>query len=128
MEKVFDLQMFSPPTPPDGNGGNDIFVHYTGDDVITDYTASKDKIQLENTKVESYKVGDNNSVLTTTTGTITIINGAGKNITVIDEDGEEKIYKKSSPNLADIMENNSIGDFENYTEKITPENLITFAK
>ena len=105
-----------------GGAGSDLFVHYTGDDVITDYTAGTDKIQLDNTKIIKYNVGDNDVVFTTSTGSITVLNGAGKRITI---DDVPKIY---SANLSDIIADNSVGEFE-FENKISPqENLITYSK
>ena len=111
-----------------GNGGDDIFVHYTGADVITDYTAT-DKISLDNTKITKTKISGKDKIFTTSTGSITVKNGANKNITVIDSDGDEKIYSANvSANISEIVENNFVGEFE-FENKITPqENLITFAK
>ena len=112
-----------------GNGGNDIFVHYTGNDYITDYTAGEDIIQLENTEIKSWTVGANDVTFKTSTGSLTVKNAVGKEIYIIDADGDEtnKKYTKSSSLLDDIIENNLIGEFENYTEKLTQENLITFS-
>ena len=113
-----------------GNGGKDIFIHTEGDDVITDYTAGKDKIQLENTEINGWKVIGKNVVFDTDNGSITVKNGKGQRITIIDDDGEStsKIYSKSSSLLDDIIENNLIGEFENYKSEITQENLITYAE
>ena len=104
-----------------GGAGKDIFMYYEGDDVITDYKASDDKIYLDNTKIVSYKVSDDDFIFTTSTGTLKILNGTGKKITVEDSEGKTKIYQKnSSANLSEIIADNSVGEFD-FENKISPQ-------
>ena len=112
-----------------GGAGDDVFVHTGGTDIIVDYTAA-DKIYLEDTEIENYKVSGKNFVFTTTNGYITVKNAANKSITVTDIYGDEQIYSKNSADsLSEIVENNLVADFESSaTEKISAETLITYAK
>ena len=121
-----------------GGKGSDIFVHYSGNDVITDYKAGTDKIYLDDTKIIKTKVSGKDKIFTTSTGSITIKNGKGLNITVTDSSGKE-ISKQCADMWFDdendfaqidsIVENNLIGEVESIqTDKVTAENLITYAK
>ena len=75
-----------------GGRGDDVFVHTGGKDIITDYTSSEDKIQLENglDDISSTKYSGNNLILTTATGSITVKGGKGKSIVVVDDQGNEE--------------------------------------
>ena len=77
-----------------GGNGKDIFIFTGGHDVITDYSASQDKIQLSDTTITSAAFSGNGVILRTAKGNLTVKNGKGKNITVIDSSGNEtsKIY------------------------------------
>ena len=124
-----------------GGAGKDVFVHTAGDDIITDY-ATKDSIKLEDTEIEGWKISGKNVIFTTTDGTLTVKNGKGKKITIIDDEGDKttKKYSASSSalfaednfvtadNISDIVENKiAVAEFENYnSEKLTQENLITY--
>lgn len=72
-----------------GGKGEDIFVHSVGRDFITDYKSGEDVIQLNDTEVESWRISGRNVIFTTEEGSITVKNGKGKEITFVDEDGEE---------------------------------------
>ena len=67
-----------------GGAGKDIFWHYEGDDIITDYTAGKDKVKLLGVTITSAFLDENDLVLQTTNGTITLADAKGKKITVVD--------------------------------------------
>ena len=56
-----------------GGNGSDIFVHSTGKDTITDY-ATGDKISLAAT-ISDVDIDDNDVVLTTSNGSLTILDG-----------------------------------------------------
>ena len=89
-----------------GGSGNDVFVYAYGDgnDVITDYTAGKDKIKITNGLIKDASLKGSNVVLNivsntgTAGGSITIKNGKNKAITVIDIAGNvsSKVYPCSS--------------------------------
>ena len=73
-----------------GNG-DDLFIYGGGDDYITDYTAGKDSIQVDTSEIEIYGVETvgANVVYSTDAGKITVKSGKGKQITLIDADGNE---------------------------------------
>ena len=72
-----------------GGAGYDVFIYTGGNDVITDYTAGQDKIKLTNVTVSSVSVSGSNVILKTSKGNITVNNGKGKKITIIDSSGKE---------------------------------------
>ena len=72
-----------------GGAGNDVFVHLAENDFIADYVAGQDKIKLVEGNILSASVSGSNIVLGTSTGSITVKGGKGKNITVIDEEDNE---------------------------------------
>ena len=80
-----------------GGVGKDVFVYTGGNDLISDYSASKDKINLNIDDIKSYAFNGKNVILTTDKGTLTIKNGAGKKITFVDEEGNTTIQKYSKP-------------------------------
>lgn len=117
-----------------GGKGNDVFVHTKGKDVITDYTAGADVIKLQDSTIKSWKTSKKDVIFTTTTGQITVKNGKGKAISIL----ETKTYASSSAflvennfavadNLSAIVAEKSVGEVElTKPEKISQENLITF--
>lgn len=84
-----------------GGAGNDTFYHYdnSGDrDWITDYAAGQDKIRLGyGASIKSANLSGKNVVFTFDNSTLTVRNGKGKKITVIDSAGKEttKIYSSN---------------------------------
>lgn len=74
-----------------GGAGKDVFVYSAGagKDVITDYTAVKDKIQIDFGSISKTKISGQNVIFTVGSGTLTVQNGKGKKITIIDENGSE---------------------------------------
>lgn len=133
-----------------GGAGKDVFAYANGDgkDVITDYTTGQDKIQITSGKISKSKVKGKNVIFTVGKGTITIKNGKGKKISVINADGTTSTYKNSkklktsallaennfaaTDNLSEIVENKlSATDYKLSTqnfETLSQENLITFAE
>lgn len=125
-----------------GGDGADVFVHSSGNDVITDYIAGTDAIRLDNAAVKSWKISGKHVVFTTTKGKVTVRNGKGKSITII----ETKTYSSSSSktsallaennfvtadNLSGIVENKLSAVSEIQTpsfENLTQENLITYTE
>ena len=74
-----------------GGDGKDLFVHVADNDIITDYK-EEDKIQLVEGNIVSKSINGSNLVLDIGRyGSITVTDGASKNITVIDGDGNETI-------------------------------------
>ena len=72
-----------------GGAGSDVFVYVAGNDLITDYAAGQDKIQLVEENILSSSISGSNVVFTTGNGSVTVKGGKGKQITVIDKNGEE---------------------------------------
>ena len=69
--------------------GADVYVYSGGNDVIADYKAGDDKIKLSGASITSASLSSSNVVFTTTNGKLTVKSGKGKNITIIDEEGNE---------------------------------------
>ena len=83
-----------------GGSGENTFVYETGDDVITDYTAKKDKIQIAADGLTDVTAKGSNVVFTFEEGgTLTIKNGKNKNITLVDEDDNEITEKFTLKNI-----------------------------
>lgn len=122
-----------------GGSGADEFYFSAGNAFITDYTADKDKIYLQGNSVKKTEVKGKNVIFTTTTGTITVKNGKGKNITVDDvtkkySSSDSALFSENifstDANLSDITKSDFAGEIESYNpeEKISQENLITYAE
>jgi len=84
-----------------GGNGNDIFVFNSTSsaDIITDYTAGKDKIKLSGTSIISTSVSGSDMILNLGSGnSIRVKDGKNKNITVIDRNNNEttKNYTNST--------------------------------
>ena len=71
-----------------GGNGKDVFVYSDGDgnDVITDYTAGKDKIKIESGSIKKASLSGSNVIFTVGSGKITVKNAKNKKITIVDED------------------------------------------
>lgn len=120
-----------------GGSGADEFYFKAGNAVITDYTAGSDKIYLQNTSITKTEVKGKDVVFTTSTGSITVKNCKGKNITVDDVTQKysanssglfaEDNFVTANSSLSDITNVEVVGEFENYSEKISAENLITYS-
>ena len=76
-----------------GGSGDDVFIYSGGDDYITDYTAGKDSIQIDINEIEITGVDTvgYNVVYTTDEGTLTVAKGSGKDIILMDMNGERII-------------------------------------
>lgn len=68
-------------------GGADIFVYKSGKDVITDYTSS-DTIKLSSGKITKTSYSGSDVIFTVGKGTLTILNGRDKKITVTDSENK----------------------------------------
>ena len=86
--------------------GKDTIEYNGGNDVINDYTAGQDKLKLS-VDLTNTILKDNDVVLSTNNGTITLKEAKGKKVTTIDKDGNttSMIYGSSSTTL-----NNADGD------------------
>ena len=133
-----------------GGSGKDVFVYAksSGNDVITDYTAGTDKIKISSGSISKTKISGKDVVFTIGNGTLTVKNGKGKKITIVDANGKTTTKKYSSSsktaallaednfatadNLSSIVQNNlsssadkiETQDFDTLTQK---NNLITYA-
>ncbi len=70
-------------------GGKDVYIYSGGNDLIQDYTAGTDKIKLSGASITGASLSSSNVVLTTNKGNIIVKSGKGKNITIIDSNGNE---------------------------------------
>ena len=79
-----------------GGSGDDTFFYANGDgvDVITDYTVDEDIIKLTSGSIKSSSLSGSDVVLNVGSGSIKILNGATKSITVTDSTGSttSKVY------------------------------------
>ena len=80
-----------------GNGGKDVFVYSGGDDVITDYTAS-DKIKLASANIASSSISGSDVIFKIDDGSLTVKNGVGKKITIVDSSGKSSTQTFSAVN------------------------------
>ena len=90
-----------------GGKGKDVFVYAKGDgnDTITDYTSGQDKIKITSGSISKTTVNGKDVIFTVGSGSITVKNGKGKKITVVDSNGKTstKTYSKSSSsNIAEL--------------------------
>lgn len=82
-----------------GGEGADLFVfgQNCGNDTITDYAAGEDKIQLSETSIVDYAVSGSDIVFALEQNdSLTVKGGKGKQITIIDQDGDETTEKYST--------------------------------
>ena len=133
-----------------GGAGADTYVYSGGDDLITDY-ATVDAIQFDtiNISITNRATVGSNVVFTTDAGTLTVKNAKTKNITLIDENGEEFTYTNASKNVSeniwfleddnnfetcaidDISENKfTVTEIQNYNNETfaQEDNILTFAE
>ena len=93
-----------------GGAGNDVFIFGSrvGADVITDYTAGKDKIKLAGTNIISSSVSGSDVILSLGNGnSIRVKDGKNKNITVIDKDGNTSTHDYTNSTLRITNKNSS---------------------
>ena len=72
-----------------GGAGSDLFVYESGNDLIIDYTESVDRIKFESCSINNDVLNGDDVLLYTNNGVLTIRDGKGKNITVLDQEGNE---------------------------------------
>ncbi len=131
-----------------GGNGNDIFVFEGGNDVITDYTASKDKIKLSAEITNTTYDGDD-VIFTIDGDTLTVKDGNGKKISIINSSGKTttQLYSNANARTLDLFEDNNFMTDDTNLDSITEakftvtdiqdnnadtfaqdENILTFAK
>ncbi len=98
-----------------GGAGKDTFVFSGGNDVITDYTAGADKIKLSGVAITGTSYSGEDLIFKTSNGKLTVKNGSGKEITVIDADNKTttQTYTAASSTNARLFteeDNNFITD------------------
>ena len=73
-----------------GGKGKDIFVYASGDgnDIITDYTEKQDRIRITSGSISDVSFNDDDVIFKIGSGSITVKNGEGKQITIIDSSGD----------------------------------------
>ena len=109
--------------------GKDTIEYNGGNDVITDYTAGQDKLKLS-VNLTNATVNENDVVLTTGSGTITLKDAKSKKITTIDKDGltTSMIYGSSTTTItnADGDAFKALGDTVvlDSSKRTKPVNLI----
>ena len=93
-----------------GGAGKNIFIYDDGDgnDVITDYTAGSDTIQIDSGSIIGSSLSGNDVILNIGSGSIKLKNAKNKNITVTDSNGNTttKIYNDSATTLT-VTDNDS---------------------
>lgn len=109
-----------------GGKGKDVFVYSNGDgkDVITDYTAGQDKIKISSGSIRNTAYSGNDVVFMIGKGSITVKNGKGKKISVIDSNGKTttKNYSKTtSQNVSELW-------FAEENNFVTADNLSDITK
>ena len=91
-----------------GGNGKDTFVYSGGKDIITDYTAAQDKIQIDGTISNTSYKGDD-VIFKIGSGTLTVKDAKGKNISVTDSSGTQN-YSRT---LDILYDNNFMTDDTN---------------
>ena len=72
-----------------GGDGKDLFIYESGNDIILDYSES-DKISCKSEITNSYAKG-NDFIFETKTGSLKVLNGAGKKITTLDSKNKSSV-------------------------------------
>lgn len=92
-----------------GGEGKNIFVYAAGDgnDIITDYTAKQDKIQITSGSVTKTSYKNDDIIFTVkkgilTSGTLTVKDGRNKKITFIDSGGKNIVSAVSNENISNF--------------------------
>ena len=123
-----------------GGSGRDVFVYANGEgnDIITDYTAS-DKIQVDGT-ISNTSYSGNDVIFTIGSGTLTVKNAKGTNISVTDSSGTQTYsrtldilydnnFMTDDAVLDDITEAKySVTDIQNSKVEELSQPVLTFAE
>ena len=110
-----------------GGNGNDTFVYESGSDLITDYRAGYDKIKIASGSITGSSISGSNVILTTSGGSLTVKNGRGKNLTVIDASGNEttRKYFNSGSSAMLFADDNFIGGGANLDAITESKSAVT---
>ena len=107
-----------------GGKGKDLFIYSAGNDVITDY-ATSDRISI-GAAISKSSVKDSDATFTINSGTLTVKNGKGKNISFIEADGTARtiisgaqLFTNSSSAKVTLASGIEVGDASERTKAIT---------
>ena len=89
-----------------GGAGNDVFVYEGGKDIITDYAAGQDIIKVSGT-ISKVSYSGKNVILTIGSGSLTVNNAKGKEISVINSSNKTQTYSRT---LEILYDNNFMTD------------------
>ena len=103
-----------------GGDGADTFVYSAGKNIITDY-AEEDKIELAKGKISKTTYSGNDVIFKIGGGTLTVKDGNGKAITIIDSSGNETTatYSNASARTLELLYDNNFMTDENNLDDIT---------
>ena len=71
-----------------GGKDNDFFIYSAGNDVIADFTAGQDKIQIASGKISKTSLSGSDVLFTIGKGSLTVKNAKGKTISLLDSTGK----------------------------------------
>ena len=110
-----------------GSNGADVFVYESGNDLITDYRAGYDKIKIASGSITGSSISGSNVILTTSGGSLTVKNGRGKNLTVIDASGNETTRKYFNSGISAMLfaDDNFIGGGANLDAITESKSAVT---
>ena len=77
-----------------GGAGNDVFVYEGGNDLITDYSAGQDSIKV-NGSISNVSYSGKNVIFSIGSGSLTVNNAKGKNISVSESNGSSHTYSRT---------------------------------
>ncbi len=89
-----------------GGAGNDVFVYEGGKDIITDYAAGQDTIKVSGT-ISKVSYSGKNVIFTIGSGSLTVNNAKGKEISVINSSNKTQTYSRT---LEILYDNNFMTD------------------
>lgn len=131
-----------------GGDGYDVFIFESGNDVITDYAAGRDKIKFTE-EIKNYSISGENVLLETDNGTLTIQDGVGKEITIINSNNKitRQTYSDANARTLELFDSsNFLNDVVNldsimakkfemqnieteiYNTLVQDSKILTFAK
>ena len=76
-----------------GSGGKNLFVYTAGNDVITDYIAGSDTLQIASGSVSSIGITGSDVTLKVGSGSVKILNAKADEISIVDASGGVQIYE-----------------------------------
>ena len=111
--------------------GSDLIVYSDGDgvDVIKKFDATQDKIQIENSAIDSVKIKGKHVVLNVGDGSLTVQKAVGQELTIIDADGVESKYvftkQNSDLNSARVSSNAQLPSEDYWFEQDSAEDQLS---